>query len=64
MVCVDIWHIYHEWYFEIVNSSKFETILKYHDAKYHVSHCLFLVVLNTENHSVRKSKHEFVTFTL
>ena len=64
MVCVDIWHKYHERYFEIVNGSKFEAILKYHDTKYHVSRCLFLVVLNTENHRVRKSKHEFVTFTL
>ena len=26
--------------------------------------CLLLVVLNTENYSVRKCKHEFVTFTL
>ena len=29
MISSDIWHKYHEWYFEIV--MKFETILKYHE---------------------------------
>ena len=35
MICSDIWHKYHEWYFEIVvhnfRQVKFETILKYHE---------------------------------
>ena len=30
MICSDIWHKYHEWYFEIVIRN-FETILKYHE---------------------------------
>ena len=30
MSCSDIWHKYHEWYFEIV-VRKFETILKNHE---------------------------------
>ena len=30
IICSDIWHKYHEWYFEIVNF-EFETILKYHE---------------------------------
>ena len=29
MICSDIWHNYHEWYFEIV-ICKFETVLRYH----------------------------------
>ena len=33
MISNDIWHKYHEWYFEIlyVRLVKFETILKYHE---------------------------------
>ena len=35
MICTDIWHKYHEWYFEIViqvyRRVKFETILKDHE---------------------------------
>ena len=32
MICSDIWHKYHEWYFGIViRNLKFETILKYHE---------------------------------
>ena len=30
MICSDIWHKYHEWYFEIVIRN-FETIFKYHE---------------------------------
>ena len=30
MICCDVWHKYHEWYFEIVIRN-FETILKYHE---------------------------------
>ena len=31
MICSDISHKYHEWYFEIVIRKKFETILKYYE---------------------------------
>ena len=54
MICSDIWHKYHEWYFEIVIRNftsrrrvKFETILKYHEwyiyARYHVQIMLLFV---------------------
>ena len=31
MICSDIWHKYHQWYFKIVILRKLETIFKYHE---------------------------------
>ena len=51
MICSDIWHKYHEWYFEIVivilqavRRVKFETILKYHE--------WYLCQMSRTNHAI------------
>ena len=45
MICSDIWHKYHEWYFKIViRNFKFETILKYHE--------WYLCQISRTNHAI------------
>ena len=53
MICSDIWHKYHEWYFEIlllyvisraVRQVKFETILKYYE--------WYLCQISRTNHAI------------
>ena len=43
MICSDIWHKYHEWYFEIVR--QFWNIKSGFYAKYHVQIMLLFVVI-------------------
>ena len=52
MICSDIWHKYHQWYFKVVIRVKFETILKYHEwylpqilRTNHAIICYLLIVL-------------------
>ena len=58
MICCDIWHKYHEWYFEIVIPN-FETILKYHKwYLYHIlrtNHAIICLYYYTELHKLPHS---------
>ena len=58
MICSDIWHKYHEWYFEIVIRN-FETILKYHKwYLYQISctnHAIICLYYYTELHKLPHS---------
>ena len=54
MICSDIWHKYHEWYFEIVirNLRQFWNIMSGIYAKYHVQIMLLFVYTTTRKRSV------------
>ena len=49
MICIDIWHKYHEWYFQIVirNLSQFWNITSGIYAKYHIQIMLLFVYTTT-----------------
>ena len=54
MICDDIWHKYHEWYFEIVtgNLRQFRNFTSGIYAKYHVQIMLLFVYTNTHKRFV------------